>query len=291
MLLLSTQMRWDRAMSGIPMIARRLALGPLPQPCVMRNRQFQRSLAFWSRRYLQRSPNRSPRLVHRHVRSSRRSLATLPEPREEDEESSEPTNELHESPYTIPNLLTIGRICACPFLAYTIIHGQLEWATGILAVSGFTDWLDGYLARQWGSKSVLGSILDPAADKALMTTLVGSLTWAGMLPLPLAILIFGRDVALSLWAFSIRYKSLPPPRTLSRYFDPTIPSAEVQPTQISKINTLLQLVLMGVTTVSPLLSFSIAAPLQALQWAVAGTTIWSGLSYVGRGGFKILRKK
>lgn len=42
--------------------------------------------------------------------------------------------------------------------------------------------LDGYLARRWQQHTVLGSILDPAADKALMTTLVGTLTWVGMLP-------------------------------------------------------------------------------------------------------------
>lgn len=47
---------------------------------------------------------------------------------------------------------------------------------------------------------------------------------------------------------------------------------------------------MGVTTVSPLLAFSIAKPLLALQVTVAGTTIWSGLSYVGKAGVKILKQ-
>ena len=42
--------------------------------------------------------------------------------------------------------------------------------------------MDGWIARRWNVKSVLGSILDPAADKALMTTLVGTLAWSGMLP-------------------------------------------------------------------------------------------------------------
>ncbi|WWD17667.1 hypothetical protein CI109_102108 [Kwoniella shandongensis] len=198
--------------------------------------------------------------------------------------------ELHESPYTIPNALTLLRLLACPVLGYTIVQGDYAWATGILFASGLTDWLDGYLARRFNSRSVLGSILDPAADKALMTTLVGTLAWSGLLPIPLAIVIFGRDLALSISAFYFRFVSLPKPRTLKRYFDPSMPSAEVKPTQISKINTLLQLILMGVTTVSPLLSFSIAAPLQALQWTVAGTTIWSGFSYVGKAGVKILKQ-
>jgi cardiolipin synthase len=52
-----------------------------------------------------------------------------------------PNHELHESPYTIPNALTTARILACPFLGYAIIHSQFGWATGILLVSGFTDWV------------------------------------------------------------------------------------------------------------------------------------------------------
>jgi cardiolipin synthase len=55
--------------------------------------------------------------------------------------------DLHESPYTIPNALTIARIVACPFLGYHIIHGNLEWATGILVLGGFSDWVSvGFLS-------------------------------------------------------------------------------------------------------------------------------------------------
>ncbi|WVR06079.1 hypothetical protein IAU60_003107 [Kwoniella sp. DSM 27419] len=198
--------------------------------------------------------------------------------------------ELHESPYTIPNALTLARIVACPFLGYAIVNGNYAVATGLLFAGGFTDWLDGWLARRYNSRSVLGSILDPAADKALMTTLVGTLAWSGLLPLPLAVLIFGRDFALSISAFYFRFISLPKPRTLKRYFDVSIPSAEVKPTQISKINTALQLLLMGLTTVSPLIGSSVAGLLTGLQWTVAGTTIWSGFSYIGRSGVKILKQ-
>lgn len=111
-----------------------------------------------------------------------------------------------------------------------------------------------------------------------------------LMVVPLAVIIFGRDFALSISAFYFRYISLPPPvshsrpepvltlqRTLKRYFDPSMPSAEVKPTQISKvslvlcyqliqINTALQLLLMGVTTVSPLVQFPISGALTALQW-------------------------
>ncbi|WVN89145.1 CDP-diacylglycerol-glycerol-3-phosphate 3-phosphatidyltransferase [Cryptococcus depauperatus CBS 7841] len=198
--------------------------------------------------------------------------------------------ELYESPYTIPNALTLARILACPILGYEIIQGNHEWATGILFASGLTDWLDGWLARRYKSYSVLGSILDPAADKILMTTLVGTLAWTGSLPIPLALLIVGRDLGLAISAFYFRFISLPKPKTLQRYFDPSIPSAQVTPTQISKINTLLQLILMGLTTVAPILPFSIGVPLHALQWIVASTTIWSGLSYMRKAGVKIIKQ-
>lgn len=64
---------------------------------------------------------------------------------------------------------------------------------------------------------------------------------------PLAVLILGRDILLSLAAIYYRYISLPPPKTLARYWDFSLPSAEVHPTGISKVNTALQLGLIGWT--------------------------------------------
>ncbi|GAA5855618.1 hypothetical protein JCM5353_009066 [Sporobolomyces roseus] len=194
-----------------------------------------------------------------------------------------PTLPKHENIYTIPNALTLARILACPAIGYYIVKGELGIATSLLFVAGVSDLVDGWLARKYNMGTVLGSIMDPAADKLLMTTMVVSLTMRGMLPLPLAILILGRDVLLILSAFYFRYASLPPPKTFKRYWDFSVPSASVHPTTISKYNTFLQLVLVGVTTVGPLLPFEIAQPLLGLQWIVAGTTVWSGLSYVGSG--------
>ncbi|KAF9269221.1 CDP-diacylglycerol--glycerol-3-phosphate 3-phosphatidyltransferase [Marasmius fiardii PR-910] len=187
---------------------------------------------------------------------------------------------LRENIYTVPNLLTTSRILACPVIGYSILNGQFQVATYLLIYAGLTDLADGYLARRFKMNSVLGTILDPAADKALMTTLTVTLTMKGMIPVPLAVLILGRDVLLSLSAFYIRYTSLPPPKTFSRYWDFSIPSAEVHPTGISKINTALQLLLMGTTTISPVLPIALDVPLTGLQWIVGVTTIWSGLSYI-----------
>ncbi|KAF8892194.1 CDP-alcohol phosphatidyltransferase-domain-containing protein [Infundibulicybe gibba] len=193
-----------------------------------------------------------------------------------------PTNKptLRENIYTIPNLLTTSRILACPVLGWSILQGDFTLATSLLVYAGLTDLADGYLARRFNMQTVLGTILDPAADKTLMTTLTVTLAMQGLLPVPLAVVILGRDVLLSLSAFYIRYTSLPYPKTFSRYWDFSIPSAEVRPTEISKINTALQLVLMGTTTVSPILPFELGLALPGLQWLVATTTIWSGFSYL-----------
>ncbi|KAJ7642807.1 CDP-alcohol phosphatidyltransferase-domain-containing protein [Mycena polygramma] len=187
---------------------------------------------------------------------------------------------LKENIYTLPNLLTVSRIIACPVLGWSILQGQFHVATSLLLYAGLTDLADGYLARRFNSQTVLGTILDPAADKMLMTTLAVTLTMKGLLPLPLAGLILGRDALLSLSAFYIRYTSLAPPKTFARYWDFSLPSAEVHPTNISKVNTALQLLLMGATTVSPLIPMDVSLAMQGLQVTVGVTTIWSGLSYI-----------
>ncbi|RPD52851.1 hypothetical protein L226DRAFT_495916 [Lentinus tigrinus ALCF2SS1-7] len=196
---------------------------------------------------------------------------------------------IRENIYTFPNLLTVSRIIACPVLGLAIVNDNFYLATGLLVYAGLTDLVDGYLARRFKMQSVMGTILDPAADKILMTTLTVTLAMKDLIPVPVAAIILGRDVLLSLAAFYIRYTSLPPPKTFTRYWDFSIPSAEVRPTMISKVNTALQLLLMGTATVSPILPVDISVPLGALQWIVAGTTIWSGASYLfARDGFRIV---
>ncbi|KAK0438062.1 CDP-alcohol phosphatidyltransferase-domain-containing protein [Armillaria borealis] len=210
---------------------------------------------------------------------------------------------IRENIYTIPNALTVSRILACPVLGWSILNSNFKLATGLLVYAGLTDLADGYLARRFKMHSVLGTILDPAADKALMTTLTVTLAMKGCLPAPVAVVILGRDILLVLAAFKIRYTSLPPPKTFSRYWDFSIPSAEVRPTEISKINTALQLLLMGATTVGQLVSpeagftlldqqLTVDLALTGLQWIVVTTTIWSGLSYVfSPSAYRVLNAK
>jgi len=157
-------------------------------------------------------------------------------------------------------------------------------------VSGMTDFIDGWIARKWNLQTVVGSVIDPMADKMLMTVLTVCLCIQDLLPVPLAVVILGRDVLLGFSAIYYRWISLPPPKTMVRYWDFSIPSAEVHPTQISKINTALQLVLLGVCTAHPLLGTEFDTVIMGFQYLVAATTVWSGFSYVfSKNAVKILK--
>lgn len=81
----------------------------------------------------------------------------------------------------------------------------------------------------------------------------------------LAAIILGRDVGLGIAAIYYRWISLPPPKTFTRYWDFSLPSAEVRPTTISKYNTALQLALMGLATASPVSPVPLGGVLGILQ--------------------------
>ncbi|KAH8683041.1 CDP-alcohol phosphatidyltransferase-domain-containing protein [Tricladium varicosporioides] len=186
----------------------------------------------------------------------------------------------HENIYTIPNILTFTRLIAAPAIGYLVLHDQHAWAVGLFAYAGITDLIDGWIARKWNLQTVVGTVIDPMADKTLMTILTVCLAIKGALPVWLAAIILGRDVGLGIAAIYYRWISLPPPKTFSRYWDFSLPSAEVHPTTISKYNTALQLALIGATTAMPLVTVDVSSMMSAMQYLVATTTIWSGASYI-----------
>ncbi|KAL9112684.1 MAG: hypothetical protein Q9227_002987 [Pyrenula ochraceoflavens] len=151
----------------------------------------------------------------------------------------------HENIYTIPNFLTVSRLLAAPIVGYFVIHEQHAYALSLFFYAGVTDLIDGYIARRYSLQTVVGTVIDPMADKALMTISVLALTYQSAIPIWLVSLILLRDIGLGVAAIYFRWISLPPPKTLSRYWDFSLPSAEVKPTTISKYNTFLQLILVG----------------------------------------------
>lgn len=133
-----------------------------------------------------------------------------------------------ENVMTIPNLLCVGRAALAPYLGYVIIQGDYSLAMGLLVAAGISDLLDGWIARGWPSQaSKMGSFLDPMADKLLVGSLCICLSYTGLLPLWLTVMVLFRDAFLILAGFVIRYISLPPPviyptRCLSILIKPNI---------------------------------------------------------------------
>ncbi|KAL6254884.1 hypothetical protein P5V15_014226 [Pogonomyrmex californicus] len=198
-----------------------------------------------------------------------------------------------ENIWTIPNLLCMGRIITSPFLSYLILSQDYQIALWLLAFAGLSDLADGWIARTWTTQaSKLGSFLDPVADKLLIGTLFLSLAWVGLIPVPLTCLVITRDVVLVTAASYIRYRSLPPPKTLARYFDPTYATVQLAPTLISKLNTGMQLFLVAGTLAAPVYHFIDHPILQYLCYITAFTTIAGGVSYLlSKDTYKLLKKK
>ncbi|KAK0826763.1 hypothetical protein LTR73_006097 [Friedmanniomyces endolithicus] len=234
------------------------------------------------------APDRSqpPTPIARSLETARERTEAVTEPIRSSVTSLTP----RENIYNLPNLLTVSRLIAAPVTAYLLVHDQYTWALALFAYAGITDLVDGWLARRWKQQTVAGSVIDPGADKALMIILTVTLAVKCAIPMYLATLILGRDASLALAAIYYRYASLPAPKTFMRYWDFTLPSAEVHPTTVSKYNTFLQLMLIGSTLALPVVTGSshglgilqgadLHQAMTYFQWLVAGTTAWSGLSY------------
>ncbi len=105
---------------------------------------------------------------------------------------------------TIPNLLTFLRMAMIPVFAILLYYGQNGWAFFVFFLAGISDGVDGFVARRFNQESELGTILDPIADKLLMTTAFIILTLPNILPptrhLPVPFwvtaAVIGRDVLI-----------------------------------------------------------------------------------------------
>jgi cardiolipin synthase len=107
-------------------------------------------------------------------------------------------------PFTIPNGITLLRLALTPFLVLAILEGNHRLALGIFVAAGVSDALDGLLARLLGMRSILGSYLDPIADKTLLVTAYVALTLpvpgSVTVPLWLTVMALSRDFLIVLVA-------------------------------------------------------------------------------------------
>src|SRR6476646_3695859 len=166
----------------------------------------------------------------------------------------------------LPNLVTILRMLLVVPLCWLIDKGRYEGALVIAAVAGFSDAVDGFLAKHYGWQTWIGGILDPIADKLLLMATFLWLAFAGEVPQWLAALVIGRDLVIV--GGAIAYHQL-----IGRF--------DASPSPLSKLTTLVQIV------------FVLAELLRLSRWIVmpdsvrnaaigitAALTIASGLHYV-----------
>eukprot|EP00562_Extubocellulus_spinifer_P033739 CAMPEP_0178695806 /NCGR_PEP_ID=MMETSP0699-20121125/9067_1 /TAXON_ID=265572 /ORGANISM="Extubocellulus spinifer, Strain CCMP396" /LENGTH=316 /DNA_ID=CAMNT_0020341559 /DNA_START=92 /DNA_END=1042 /DNA_ORIENTATION=- len=196
---------------------------------------------------------------------------------------SEPTSKdlvcsIAEQMKSIPNIITLSRIASTPFISHLIITEQYPCAVGGCIAFGLTDWLDGYIAKNYrGQSTVLGTYLDPLADKIMVNTLAMSLWYNTLLPGPVVGIWLARDVGLIVTSYGAVSRAT---KTGNAIINPATTPLKVKPTVISKINTALQFLTITGGMAQALFGLS-PDVVMGLCWITGGTTIVSGLGYVG----------
>lgn len=167
----------------------------------------------------------------------------------------------------LPNLLTISRIVMIPLMAVLLLYDTLTAAliAGVIfIIATITDWLDGYLARKYEQVSDLGALLDPLADKLLITTALVMLIPLGRVPAWVVAVIIGREMAITgLRAIAAEKGVVIPAGWLGKY-KTSFQCAALIP-------LILHFEIMGV-------NFQLAG--EFFLWIALFFTVWSGWEYI-----------
>ncbi len=98
--------------------------------------------------------------------------------------------------FTAPNQLTLLRMIFVPFIVIHLVEGRYLWALVVFVIAGFSDGLDGLLARMLHQQTVLGQYLDPIADKLLLSTIFLVLSILRKIPWKFTVVVFSRDISI-----------------------------------------------------------------------------------------------
>lgn len=168
---------------------------------------------------------------------------------------------------TVANLLTLSRMGLAPLLVVLILWGEMQWALAVFVVAGVTDLFDG-LAARWGQQqTTLGAMLDPVADKILLTSSFVALTWtAGLrtsLPAWLTVVTLSRDAIIIISVVVVNL-------TLGRRV--------FYPSTLGKLSTVAQLLSVGLVLLLNALDVSWRPAVYLFQLTLA-VTVASALHY------------
>lgn len=176
----------------------------------------------------------------------------------------------------LPNLITTARILMVPVVIWLILKGMVTEAFWVFLLAGFSDGLDGWIAKRFDAKTELGAWLDPIADKLLIAGTFIALGWQNLVPAWLVMLVASRDV-LIMGAVMLG-------QTMGQPF-------AIAPSRASKINTAAQIGLALMVMAMAAMILPGHGPTDERHWrtvtellmlVVAGTTLTSGAGYLGR---------
>lgn len=148
-----------------------------------------------------------------------------------------------------PNILTLTRMASTPILAYWIVSENYNLAIYGCGLAAVSDFLDGYLAKHYGWSTVVGTYLDPLADKILINFLGISLWYSSLLPTPLIVVWAAKDAILlsgTAWYVYQEHQSIDIFRT-----SVTQKPLKVTPSSVAKMNTALQFATLFTALISP----------------------------------------
>ncbi len=167
----------------------------------------------------------------------------------------------------IPNSLTILRILLIPCYIGLLLYGRFNQALIVLLLAGLTDALDGAIARIKNQHTRLGAVLDPLADKLLLTSGFITLSMIHVIPLWVTILVVSRDLILMLGT------------AVAHFTDSRV---DITPTFLGKGTTFLQLfyVVIVIFLSSRQIDLTVVLPLLI---GMVSFTLLSGLHYLYRG--------
>lgn len=166
----------------------------------------------------------------------------------------------------IPNLLSAARLALAPYICYLLGTRQFRAALVWFAVAGVSDGIDGWFARRYSAGSRLGALLDPVADKVLLSGSFLTLALTFVIPWSLTFIVLGRDLMiLAFVVYALLTKKL-------REFPPSI---------WGKLSTAVQIAyILAAVGLQAGIGYSIIVPL--LGWATFVLTIYSGIDYARR---------
>jgi len=169
----------------------------------------------------------------------------------------------------IPNIITVFRFLLVPPVVLLLLHEHFGLALLMFGIAGFSDALDGYLAKRFNWTSRLGALMDPLADKLLLVSSFITLGWLQWIPLWLVGVVILRDLVIVSGALVYNFR---------------IERLEADPSMVSKLNTVTQIVLVLAVLFSQAVKPLPYLWMDVLLYSVLVTTLWSGFDYVWRWG-------